>query len=518
MSEDSNNSLWEEIKRRKVIRVVIAYLIVGWGLIEIADVTSEPLRLPDWSNTFVIWLVALGFPIAIILAWILDVTPRGIEVTPDASSDKTPSPPDASIAVLPFLNMSGNEDNEYFSDGLSEELLNLLVRLQSVRVCSRTSSFALKGKDVDMPTIAAQLGVRHVLEGSVRRSGDQVRITAQLIDAVEDIHLWSESYDRELQDIFAVQDDIAAHIFEALQLSLTSDDQEAAHSTTDNFDALDYYMRGRALYHRTEQGHLAKAQVMFEEALKIDPSYALAWAGLTYVHVDTYWYKHGEPELLEKADETSRKAVELAPHLAESHGARGLALRAAERFDEAEAEFLKAMEINPSLFEPIHFYAQMARSQNKYELAAELFEKAGSVRPEDYQALAVASNMHDGLGNDNECKRLAREALARVQRATELVPNDARGLVLGAGCLLRLGDRDKAFEWIDKANRADPDNNGVAYNSACMYAKTGETDKALELVERAITLGSRNRLYYETDPDFAELQDHPHFIALLEQI
>jgi tetratricopeptide (TPR) repeat protein len=345
-----------------------------------------------------------------------------------------------------------------------------------------------------------------------------VRITAQLIDAVEDIHLWSETYDRELQDIFAVQDDIAAHIFEALQLTLTSDDQEAAHSTTDSFDALDYYMRGRALYHRTEQGHLAKAQEMFEEALKIDPAYALAWAGLTYVHVDTFWYKHGEPELLEKADETSRKAVELAPHLAESHGARGIALRAAERFDEAEAEFKKAIEINPRLFEPIHFYAQMARSQKKLELAAELFEKAGAIRPEDYQALAMASNMHDGLGNDDECERLAKESLARVQRAIELMPKDARGWILGAGCLLRLGDRDTAFEWIENANRAGPDNNGVAYNSACMYAKTGETDKALDLIEHAIALGSRNRLYYETDPDFAELRDHPRFKTLLDTI
>ena len=511
-------SFWEEIKRRKVIRVVIAYLIVGWGLIEIADVTAEPLRLPDWSDTLVIWLVALGFPIAIILAWILDVTPRGIEVTPDAKDARPPEPADASIAVLPFLNMSGNEENEYFSDGLSEELLNMLVRLQSVRVCSRTSSFALKGKDVDMPTIAAQLGVRHVLEGSVRRSGDKVRITAQLIDAVEDVHLWSDTYDRELQDIFAVQDDIAAHIFEALQLTLTSDAQQAARSTTDSFDALDYYMRGRAMYHRTESGHLEKAREMFEQALRVDPGYALAWAGLTYVYVDTFWYWHAGPEALDKADESSLKAVELAPHLAESHGARGLALRAAERFDEAEVEFRKAMEINPRTFEPIHFFAQMARSQGNFELAADLFEKAGAVRPEDYQALAMAGNMHDGLGDDQECERLSREALVRVQRATDLVPNDARAWIMGAGCLERLGDIQKAFEWVDKAIEADPDSNGVAYNSACIYARIGEIDKALDLIDRAIELGSRNRLYYETDPDFVTLRDHPRFKALLERI
>jgi adenylate cyclase len=520
MSQDNDHSfsLWGEIKRRKVIRVVIAYVIVGWGLIQIADVTSAPLRLPDWSNTLVIWLVALGFPIAILLAWILDVTPHGIEVTPDADSDESPAPPDASIAVLPFVNMSGNEENEYFSDGLSEELLNLLVRLQSVRVCSRTSSFALKGKDVDMPTIASQLGVRHVLEGSVRRSGDKVRITAQLIDAVEDVHLWSETYDRELQDIFAVQDEIAAHIFESLQLTLTKDAQRAAHSTTDNVDALDCYLRGRDLYHRTDPGHLERARESFEKALKIDPDYALAWAGLTYTYVDEFWYRHGEAELLQKAGEASLKAVELAPHLAESHGARGLALRAAERFDEAEAEFRKAIEINPRLFEPIHFYAQMARSQEKFELAAALFEQAAEVRAEDYQAMALAANMYEALGDDANADRTSIEALARARRATELNPKDARGWILGATCMLRAEGKERAFEWIDNALKADPHSNGVAYNSACIYARLGDSDKALELIERAIDLGSRNRRYYETDPDFVSLLDHPRFKALLDRI
>jgi len=517
-NEENSFSLWKEIKRRKVVRVVIAYLVVGWGLIQIADATIDPLRLPEWSNTLVVWLVALGFPIAIVLAWILDVTPKGIEVTPNIEEDKTPSPPDASIAVLPFINMSENTDNEYFSDGLSEELLNMLVRLQSVRVCSRTSSFPFKGKDADTPTIASQLGVRHVLEGSVRRSGDKVRITAQLIDAVEDVHLWSETYDRELQDIFAVQDEIAAHIFESLQLTLTKDAQEAAHSTTDNVDALDYYLRGRDLYHRTDAGHLEKSRAMFEKALQLDPDYALAWAGLTYTYVDTFWYKMGDKDLLRQADEASQKAVESAPHLAESHGARGLALRAAEKFDEAEVEFKKAIEINPRLFEPIHFYAQMMRSKENFELSAKLFEQAAEARPEDYQAIALAANMHEALGDEAEANRTSAEAVARIERATDLNPRDARAWILGVSCMMRGGNNEKAMEWLDKATEADPKNNGVAYNSACIYARLGEIDKALDHIEKAIELGSRNRRYYETDPDFVRLKDHPRFKALLESI
>jgi adenylate cyclase len=358
------SKLWEEIKRRKVVRVVIAYLIVGWGLIQIADVTLEPLHLPDWAGTLVIWLIALGFPIAVILAWVLDVTPEGVKVTSPAAEDDKPG--EASIAVLPFVNMSGNPENEYFSDGLSEELLNLLARLQSLRICSRTSSFALKGKDLDMPSIAKQLGVRNVLEGSVRRSGDRVRITAQFIDAVEDRHLWSEIYDRDLQDIFAVQDEIATHIVEALKLTMTPDEHEAMQSTTDDVNALDYYLRGREQFHRTEPGHLEKSREMFEAAIRIDPEYALAWAGLTYIFVDTYWYRDKETKWIEKAHEASQKAIEFAPHLAESHGARGYAYYVDEKYDAAEEEFETALAINPRLFEPIHFYAQMARTLKQY--------------------------------------------------------------------------------------------------------------------------------------------------------
>ncbi len=522
MSSDKSRlaSLWQEVQRRKVVRVVVAYLLVGWGLIQIADATLDPLRLPEWAGTMVVWLVALGFPIAVILAWVLDVTPRGIEVTRNIpADDKTEDDPDnLSIAVLAFVNLSGDPDNEYFSDGLAEELLNALVRLRPLRVCSRTSSFALKGQALDMPTIASRLGVRHVLEGSVRRSGDRVRITAQLIDAVEDRHLWSETYDRELQDIFAVQDEIAGHIFSALRITLTADEMQTIQATTSNVEALDSYLRGRELYHRTEPGHLDLARECFAEAISIDPTYALAWAGLTYVYVDTYWYMDKEDSWIEKADDTSQKAVQLAPKLAESHAARGLALRVLEQFDDAESEFQKAMELNPRLFEPIHFYAQMMRSVGQVERAAELFVQAAEVRPEDYQALALACNMYDMLNDTEKLDRYTIESGERATRAVELNPKDSRAWSLGAGAWLHLGQTDKAVEWIERAQEVAPTSNGVMYNSACMYAKMGKTDLALDFVEKAVELGSRNERYYETDGDFDSIRDHPRFVALMKTI
>jgi len=518
--ESRDNSLWEEIRRRKVVRVILAYLVVGWGLIQIADATLVPLRLPDWSYTLVVWLVGLGFPIAVILAWVLDVTPKGIQVTPPAAEGDSPPCSEASIAVLPFVNIGGDADNEYFSDGLSEELLNLLVRLQSVRVCSRTSSFALKGKDIDMPTISSKLGVRHVLEGSVRRSGDRVRITAQLIDAVADRHLWSETYDRELQDIFSVQDEIASQIFESLQLTLSADEQQTAHSSTDNFAALDYYLHGRELYHRTEPEHLEKSRALFEQAIRIDPNYALAWAGLTYVYIDTYWYKDKEKEekWIERAHEASLKAVELAPHLAESHGARGLALRVDEQFEDAAAEFEKAIAINPRLFEPLHFYAQMMRSTGDYERAAELFCRAGEVRPEDYQSLAAAALMFNMSGDNERAHDRMLQTIERAKRAMELNPNDSRAMILAATCFAKLGQVDEALEMTSMAQDINPDSASVMYNSACVHAIMGETDKALDCLEKAVDMGTRNKRYFENDSDLDSIRAHPRFKALLERI
>lgn len=498
--------------------MAIAYLIVGWVLIQIADVTAEPLRLPDWSDTLVIWLVGLGFPVAVILAWVLDVSPTGIEVTAPAKEPEARTANEASIAVLPFVNTSGDAENEYFSDGLSEELLNLLARLQSIRVCSRTSSFALKGKDLDIPMIAAKLGVRYVLEGSVRRSGDRVRITAQLIDAANDSHLWSDTYDREMRDIFAVQDEIGRHILASLKLTLTDEEQRAISTNTSNVDALDYYMKGREQYHRTEHGHLDKALEYFKQAIRIDPDYALAWAGLTYVYVDTYWYKDKDQTWVDEADNTSRKAIELAPNLAESHAARGLALRVAEKFGEAEEEFKKAIEINPGLFEPIHFYAQMMSSLRRYDEGAALFEKAAIARPEDYQAMAIAVNMYENLGETDLAAKAARKTAERATRALELNPGDTRALYLGAHAWYRLGDEDRAVEWMDRAIRNDPKSSGTRYNAACLYAMMGDVDRALDHIEKAVDLGARNKRYYETDSDLGNIRDHPRFKALLERI
>ncbi len=244
LPQSALSRIFSEMKRRRVTRVIVLYAIAGWIVIEVSSTVLPNLNLPDWSVTLVTVLVVLGFLLAIMLAWAFDIGPGGIhrtpEQTPAETSQAVPEEQPVkteqattdtvdlkSIAVLPFVNMSGDAENEYFSDGISEEILNLLVKLPKLRVASRTSSFAFKGKDFDIPEVARRLNVGTVLEGSVRRAGDRVRITGQLIETSTDSHLWSETYDREMKDVFAIQDDIAQSIVDALQMTLTPKDRRA---------------------------------------------------------------------------------------------------------------------------------------------------------------------------------------------------------------------------------------------------------------------------------------------------
>jgi adenylate cyclase len=301
-------------------------------------------------------------------------------------------------------------------------------------------------------------------------------------------------------------------------MKLTSDERQAMQSTTEDADALDYYLRGREQFHRTEPGHLEKAREMFEAAIRIDSDYAVAWAGLTYVFVDTYWYHNKETKWIEQAHEASRKAIELAPHLAESHGARGYAFYVHEQFDKAEVEFEKAIAINPRLFEPIHFYAQMSRTLGQHEKSAELYCRAAEVRPEDYQTLALGASMFENLGEMDRARDLLEEYVDRANRALELNPNDARALALGAGVYLRLGDKKAGLAWLQRAQDASPDSSNVMYNVACFHSLSGDPETALDCLERAADLGARNELSWKSDRDFENIKDHPRFRALLERI
>jgi adenylate cyclase len=533
--------LYSEMKRRRVTRVIVLYAVAGWLVIEISSTVLPNLNLPDWSVTLVTVLVALGFILAIMLAWAFDIGPGGIHRTPEAppagsvaanvrpesapmdTSQPVISRPETtdlkSIAVLPFVNMSGDAENEYFSDGISEEILNLLVKLPKLRVSSRTSSFAFKGKDFDIPEVARRLNVGTVLEGSVRRAGERVRITAQLIETSTDSHLWSETYDREMKDVFAIQDDIAQSIVEALQMTLTPKERRALqYVATSNPEAYDYYLRGRKFLYAMSSRDFQHAIRMYDKAIELDPNYANAYAGIADTYSQIFRFADATPENAAQALKASERAIELDPDSAEAHASRGLALFINEKYKQAERHFETAILLNPKLYESYFFYALSCKSQGNHEKAARLFTQAAEVNPADYQCPSFLALAYTALGRDDEAETARRRTVELIERQLDMNPDDTRALYLGAANLSSLGEVQRALDWAGRAFEAGGDEPMVLYNVACTYALLGESEHSLELLEKAVSLGWGDRAWLETDSDLDSLRSEPRFKALLERI
>jgi TolB-like protein/Flp pilus assembly protein TadD len=425
----------------------------------------------------------------------------------------------ASIAILPFVNMSDDPENEYFSDGITEELINALAKVRGLKVPARTSVFALKGKRMTVQEIGDTLGVDAVLEGSVRKSGETLRITAQLINATDGYHLWSESYDRRMKDVFAVQEEISQNIVRALQLTLTPNERQALQKApTTEVQAYDYYLRGRNLFNLAGRKNWESARAMFARAIEIDPRYALAYTGVADSSSVLYMYADSTEKNLEQAREASARALELAPDLAEAHASRGLALSLGKRYAEAEAEFETAMRLDPKLYEAPYFYARTCWAQGKREKAAELFKLAAELRPEDYQALALLSDTFLALNRPADASAAQERCLANVRRQLESNPDDVRALYLGGGVLIRMGRTEEGLRWVDRAVSIDPHDPGTLYNAACTYANIRHIDQALDLLGKAIDAGFAQREWIEHDGDLDPLRKEPRFKVLLERL
>jgi serine/threonine protein kinase/Flp pilus assembly protein TadD len=424
-----------------------------------------------------------------------------------------------SIAVLPFADMSPQKDQDYFCEGIAEEIINALTKIDSLRVASRSSAFAFKGKSQDIRRVGEQLSVSTVLEGSVRKAGPRIRITAQLINVADGYHLWSERYDRDLEDVFAVQDEIAENIVKALRLVLSEDERRAIEKPrAENVEAYEYYLRGRQFVHQLREKGLQFARRMFTRAIEIDPGYARAYAGVADCSSQLHRYFDASSANLEQAESASRKALELAPDLAEAHAARGLALTLSGRHEEANREFETAIRLDPKLYEGFFYYASGRFAEGKLEEAAKLFQQASVVRPEDYQAPAIGSMCYVALGREAEAQESFRRAARNAERHVEFNPDDPRALYLGAICWCRLGQREKGLEWGDRALSLDPGDAAVLYNVACLNAVEGQVSRALELLERAVQNGFGHREWIENDADLVKLRNQPRYQALLDQL
>ncbi len=496
----------EELLRRKVPKVAIAYLIGGWLVIQIAETIFPNIGLPDTAITLVIGIVAAGFPLAIILSWVFDATSKGVVLT-ESKSDIGPS-----IAVIPFPDMSAEQDQEHFCDGLTEELLNVLTCIPNLRVASRTSSFSLKGKQTDLKDVAEKLNVRHILEGSVRKSGNRIRVTAQLIDASTDTHLWSETYDRELDDIFAIQDDIAACILQKLKLKLGP--TRSASEDTNDPKAYEYFLRGRGYALVKSDRDVQLAAEMFLKAVELDPDFLRAWVHLSEMcTIHAVFFDSDERWL--KWSKLAGTAVErIKPGSAESFLAKGYAHMTCREFPEAEEQFRKAVVMDQTLGNAHHYLARAQVHQGNRAEAAASFVRATECDDEDFDSPTLAANSYLGLGDQESAAKMSRIALTRIEKVLEDYPDNQRAYYFGSLAHEVLNNFDTARLWTEKALSLNPSDPATRYNAACFFIKVGEIDRAFDLLEGSIS--SRN--WAKNDPDLDSIREHARYEPFLESL
>jgi len=430
-----------------------------------------------------------------------------------------PDEQEASIAVLPFFDMSREKDQEYFCEGIAEEILLALSRIQGLRVASRTSAFRFKGEARDVREVGRRLRVRHFLEGSVRKAEGRLRIAVQLTDAESGYQLWSERYDREVQDVFAIQEEIAYRVVEALEIRLSPKERAALGAPpTRDVQAYDYYLRGRRFYYGYGPRDIGFARQLFTQAIAVDPAYALAYAGLADCWSYIYLNAERSEMAREQAGWASARAVELDPASAQAHASRAVALSLNERDEEAQGAFETALRLDANLFEAHYFYARHLFSRGQKAIAVRFYEEAMRVRPEDYQSPLLVAQSYDDLGNPEAARAARLRGIELAEQHVSLNPDDVRALYMAANGMAALGQNQRAREWAERALALRPDDAMLLYNVGCIFSLLGCIEPALECLERALRQGLRYKGWYEHDSNLDPLRQHPRFQALMRQL
>jgi adenylate cyclase len=508
------NSFFRELKNRKVYRVALGYPVIAWFVIHIASTVLPTFHVPEWVLQALTVIVALGFPVALVLAWAFDVTPSGVKKTPggagtvaarnrrnvsllagvglliaalaigsywiwhpwrNAPTVATPGIPEKSIAVLPFENFS---EDKFFADGVQDVILTDLAKIADLKVISRTSTQRFKSSPDNLPQIAKQLGVANILEGSVQKSADQVRVNVQLIHAASDAHLWAESFDRKLTDSFSVESDIATAIAETLRVRLTGvERQQLAKRPTENLKALRFYMQGRSYAHRRTREDMLAAISHYERAIEEDPNYALAYAGLADAHGALGAYGYIAPlEGRRKAEEAARKALALDEDLAEGHAALGLTYTyfVPSNFSLGDRELRRAIELSPSLA-VAHLYLGLSLvRQGRLDESSEEFLKAHELDP-------LASVIARQLASPYYFRRDYPGALELLRKANELGP--ALSTTWEIGVYIQNRSFDEALAELEKAKRERKNDSILIYDTGIVYAAQGKRAEALQIIK-----------------------------------
>jgi TolB-like protein/Tfp pilus assembly protein PilF len=583
-------NFFSELKRRNVYKVAVAYVVVSWLTIQAASILLPTFEAPAWAMKVIVLVLVLGFPAALVLSWAFELTPEGIklesEIDPNKSitrrtgrkivgvtialavvaaglfvyqlvrskSDIPGSPITAtitnkSIAVLPFDNLSRDPDNAYFCEGVQDEILTRLAKVADLKVISRTSTQHFKSTPDNLPQIAKQLGVAHILEGSVQKANDQVRVNVQLINALTDAHLWADTYDRKLTDIFVAESEIAKNIAETLQAKITGSEKSSiAKAPTANPAAYELYLKGRFFWNKRSGADLRKAIEYFNQAIALDPKFALAYAGLadSYMLLPNYDFG-GTPvrESIAPARVAIDKALELDDSLAEAYASRGLLDTVELQLGRAIIDFARAIELKPNYATAHHWLMLGQLSLGQFEPAMVEAKRALELDPLSVIINADASWMYACAHQFDEAEKRARktleidprfflahyylgailqlrghleEAIPEFQKSVEL-NNDAYSIAMLGQAYARNGQKDEAQKVLARLTEEAKSRYVSPYAWALLYAGLGDKKRAIDELERAYQTGDTNYLFViKTDPSLDELRGDPRFEALVQKV
>ena len=583
-----SGNFFDELKRRNVYKVAVAYAIVGWLLVQVATQVFPFLEIPNWVVRWVIVLVAVGFPIALVIAWAFELTPEGIKRTEDvdpasgrgskkhiwiyvvvigvafsiglffvgrytarntASATRTELPA-KSIAVLPFDNLSRDPDNAFFAEGVQDEILTRLAKVADLKVIARTSTQKFKSAPTDLREVAKQLDVTNILEGSVQKVNDQVRVNVQLINALTNAHLWAEIYDRKLSDIFAVQSDIAKTVADTLQAKLTGSEKQmmATQPTTDT-TAYELYHKGRSFWERRSGDNIPKAIAFYEQAIARDPNYAPAYAGLADAYVLLPFYTGArQRDVFPKAKEAARKALGLDPNLAEAHTALGKMLF----FDEIDLagsihEYQRAIELKPNDATAHHWFggdplAGLGRFEEAIaegrraveldplspiintDLAATLylarrFDDANAQLRKTLEIDPTFVNAHYYLGLILQQKGDLPAAIAQLEKAKQLSGDDPFISTLTAAAKAKAGDNRAALRMLSELDKISQHREVVGYWRALLYLSLNNKEEAIRWLEQGFEDRDGSNIgWIKVDPLLDPLRGDPRFEALVQKV
>jgi adenylate cyclase len=564
----------ERVKQRNLFRVLAAYLGLAWFVIHVATVIGESFPRVHHLVPWLIYALGVGLPIVLVTSWLshrtrrpaarsvrLDVVLMGVMVlavvalladrwvlhrptdetmlallavmvvvllldrlislrAPAASaSTATHTRGMPRVAILPFADMSPEKNQDYFCEGTAEEIIDALCAVTGLHVAARSASFQLKNRAVDAREVGRLLNVHAFLEGSVRKADDRLRITAQLIDVGHGGHLWSQSFDRKVEDIFSVQEDIARHVVAALRVNLLeADSSRLKRRGTRNAAAYELYLRGRQLLNKEKEAENRAAVEVFREAIRLDPNFADAHAGLADVLTQLLRQRVIPAEMSADALAASQRAVELAPDLADAYIARGNALLLHGDADEAQRAFERATALDPRNFHAHYWFAKYWVTRGQHALAAKHYELAFEIQPDDYRPIVLSIQEYQAINDQAGVQNALRRAWPALERRLALDPHDSYASDHAAGVLMLLGRRDEANRLLDRAIALRPDDYRTLYTAACTAALGGEYDRALDFLDRAVGTGRGDRIWLLNDNDLAPLREHPRFAEILARL